>query len=99
VTDELRLSDEKDASRYALHRGDDLVSIIDYRDDGSTISFTRVFTVPTFRGQGYAAVIVERAVAELEARGDREVIPMCWYAAEWFEAHPEHAGILHARTS
>jgi uncharacterized protein len=97
VVTDLRFADEPDASRYALHRGDDLVSIIDYRDDGRSLAMTRVFTVPTFRGHGYAAEIVARAVTELEARGDREVIPVCWYAAEWFERHPEHAGILQAR--
>jgi uncharacterized protein len=96
---ELRLTDEKDASRYALHRGDELVSIIDYRDDGRTIAMTRVYTVPTFRGQGLAGEIVARAVAELEDRGDRKVLPVCWYAEEWFDAHPEHAGILAARAS
>jgi predicted GNAT family acetyltransferase len=96
VTD-LRFVDEPDASRYALYRGEDLVSVVDYRDDGSSVVFSRVYTVPTFRGHGYAAVVVERAVAELEARGDRTVVPLCWYAAEWFEQHPEHAGIVASR--
>ena len=54
-------------------------------------------TPPPFRGKGYAAEIVARAVAELEERGDREIIPVCWYVAEWFDRHPEHAGILKAR--
>ncbi|KZE88710.1 GNAT family N-acetyltransferase [Microbacterium sp. TNHR37B] len=90
-------ADEKDASRYTLHRGDDLVSIIDYRDDGRTLAMTRVYTVPTFRGHGYAAEVVDRAVAELEERADRVVQPVCWYAADWFAAHPERSGILAPR--
>lgn len=94
---DLTFADQKDASRYTLHRGSDLVSVLDYRDDGRTIALTRAFTIPTFRGQGYAAEVVERAVAELEARGDRVVSPVCWYVADWFEAHPEHADLLAAR--
>ncbi|MEV7693691.1 N-acetyltransferase [Microbacterium sp. NPDC089189] len=94
---EFRFSDDKDASRYTLHRGDDLVSVLDYRDDGRSVSMVRAFTIPTFRGHGYAAEIVDRAVTALEAAGDREVIPMCWYVADWFAAHPERAGILRAR--
>ena len=90
-------ANETDASRYTLHRGDDLVSVLDYRDDGSTVALTRAFTIPTFRGHGYAGEIVERAVAELEAQGDRKVSPVCWYVADWFEAHPERAGILKER--
>jgi uncharacterized protein len=96
---EFRFADETDASRYTLHRGDDLVSVLDYRDDGRTVALTRAYTVPTFRGHGYAGELVDRAVTALEAQGDREVIPVCWYAAEWFEAHPERAGIVQQRRS
>jgi len=91
---DLRFENQADASRWALYRGDDLLSVLDYRDDGRTIAMTRAYTVPNHRGHGYAAEVVARAVTELEAAGDRTVIPTCWYVADWFEAHPEHRGIL-----
>lgn len=69
VVTELRFTDEKDASRYTLHRGDDLVSVLDYNDDGRTVAMTRAYTIPTFRGKGYARELVDRAVAHLEAEG------------------------------
>ena len=93
----LTFTHEPDASRYTLHRGENLVSVLDYRDDGRSVAMTRAYTVPTFRGHGYAGELVDRAVAELEARGDRQVIPVCWYVADWFDAHPERAGILRHR--
>ncbi|TXK12008.1 GNAT family N-acetyltransferase [Microbacterium hatanonis] len=94
---DLRFTDEKDASRYTLHNGDDLVSVLDYRDDGRTVAMTRAYTIPTFRGHGYAGELVERAVAELERDGSRQVSPVCWYVNDWFDARPERAGILEAR--
>ena len=97
VMADLLFADDKTASRYTLHDGDDLVSVLDYRDDGRTVALTRAFTIPTFRGHGYAAVITERAVDAIEAAGDREILPVCWYVGEWFEAHPERAAILHQR--
>lgn len=90
---------EPDASRYTLFRGDQLVSVLDYRDDGRTVAMTRAYTVPTFRGNGYAGEVVERAVAMLEQQGDRQVIPVCWYVADWFAAHPERSSILQQRAS
>lgn len=99
MTENLRFTDETDASRFTLHRGDALVSVLDYRDDGRTVAMTRAYTIPTHRGHGYAGELVDRAVALLESRGDREVIPVCWYVAEWFDAHPDRAGILHRRAS
>ncbi len=83
------LTDEKDASRYTLSDDGILVSVLDYRDDGNTVALTRAFTIPTFRGNGYAAEIVAGAVADIEARGDRKVDAVCWYVADWFDAHPE----------
>lgn len=96
---DLRFANEPDASRYTLHRGDDLLSVLDYRDDGRTVALTRAYTVPPFRGHGYAGELVDRAVADLEQRGGRDVLPVCWYVAEWFAAHPERGGILRQRSA
>ena len=56
---------EDDASRYTLTRGGELLSVLDFRDDGRTIALTRAFTIPTFRGSGHAARVVAGAVAIL----------------------------------
>ncbi len=91
------LTDEKDASRYTLTRDGKLVSVLDYRDDGHTGARTRAYTVPAFRGNGYAGKVVEGAVADIAERGDRKVDAVCWYVAEWFTAHPEQSGLLRSR--
>ncbi|MGB4137868.1 MAG: GNAT family N-acetyltransferase [Microbacterium sp.] len=91
------LADEQDASRYTLTRDGVLVSVLDYRDDGSTVALTRAFTLPVFRGQGIAARIVEGAVADIESRGDRRIDAVCWYVADWFAAHPEKQRLLRER--
>ena len=93
----LAFTHEPEQSRYALRRGAELLTVLDYRDDGSTVAMTRAFTTPSARGNGYAAVMVDKAVAELEAAGDRKISPVCWYVAEWFAAHPERGGILQQR--
>ncbi|HWI31386.1 MAG TPA: GNAT family N-acetyltransferase [Microbacterium sp.] len=93
----LTFTHEPDASRYTLRRGDELLSVLDYRDDGRTVAMTRAYTVPTFRGHGYAAEVVARAVTELEVSGDRTVIPVCWYVADWFDDNPDRRGILQSR--
>ena len=96
---ELHFADDKTASRFTLHQGDDLVSVLDYRDDGRSVALTRAFTIPTFRGHGFAAVITEKAVDAIEAAGDREIVPVCWYVGGWFEVHPERAGLLQRRSA
>ena len=90
-------ANERDASRYTMRRGGVILSALDYRDDGRTVSFTRAFTNPPFRGNGYAADLTAFAVDDVEASGDRTIIPMCWYVADWFAAHPERSHLLAPR--
>ncbi len=90
-------SDEKDESRYAMRIDGELVGVLDYRILGDAISLTRAFTVPAHRGKGYAAQLVEYAVGDIERASERRIVPMCWYVAGWFEAHPERAGLLQRR--
>ncbi|MGF3056089.1 GNAT family N-acetyltransferase [Microbacterium sp. YY-01] len=94
---EFVVTNNTEQSRYELHRGTTLTGVADYRDDGTTVAITRVFTVPTFRKQGMAARVMDGAVADITARGGRNVDAVCWYAAEWFEKHPEHSGLLRQR--
>jgi predicted GNAT family acetyltransferase len=54
--------------------------------------------VPTFRGHGYAGELVGRAVQELEQTGDRKIVPVCWYVADWFDENPAHRGMLQSRS-
>lgn len=85
---------EADAQRYVLRRGDTIAALVDYRVNGNAVSFTHTFTQPAMRGQGLAARVVEFAVDDVEATSSRRILPMCWYVADWFEAHPERAELL-----
>ena len=85
---------EADANRYAMHIDGKLIGVLDYRIVGDSISLTRAFTQPTHRGQGLAAELMEYAVNDIEANSQHRVIPMCWYASQWFDEHPERADLL-----
>ncbi len=91
------LAHEPDAQRYVLRTGDTIAALVDYRINGDAISLTHTFTQPALRGQGLAAEVVEFAVNDVEATSGRRIVPMCWYVADWFEAHPERAGLLATR--
>ena len=87
-------SHEPDASRYAMHIDGQLVAVVDYRLTETSISFTRTFTAPTMRGNGFAEKVVTFAADDVEQNSSRRVVPMCWYVGDWFERHPERAGLL-----
>ena len=87
-------ANEPDASRYTMRIDGDLVGVLDYAVNGSVISFVRSFTNPQYRGNGYAGELVEFAANDVENSSAKKIIPMCWYVADWFAAHPDRAGLL-----
>ncbi|MFZ2964092.1 MAG: GNAT family N-acetyltransferase [Rhodoglobus sp.] len=85
---------EPDAGRYTLVVDGELVAVADYRINGDSISFNHTYTEPKRRGHGYAAEVVEFAIDDVAKNSGRRVVPMCWYVADWFDAHPERAELL-----
>ena len=85
------------AHRYTMLVGGEPVSFLEYRDHGSSIVFHHTVTVPPFRGRGFAAKLVEHAVDDVERSGRGPITPSCWFVAEWFDRHPDRAGLLAAR--
>jgi predicted GNAT family acetyltransferase len=85
---------EPDARRYALRIDGQLACIVDYTVNANAIALTRTFTQPPMRGQGLAGELVEFAINDIEATTPYRVVPACWYVSEWFEKHPERAGLL-----
>jgi uncharacterized protein len=79
--------------RWILKVDGQIASALDYADNGTVVSMTRTFTNPQYRKQGLGAELVAHAVDEVEAQGKR-VVPMCWFVADWFEAHPERKALV-----
>jgi predicted GNAT family acetyltransferase len=84
---------DPEAKRYTMLVGGAPVSILEYRDQGSSVVFHHTVTVPQHRGHGYASKLVEHAVDDMEAAGRGPITPTCWFAAEWFDRHPERASM------
>lgn len=89
-----QLSHEPDAQRYVLRIDDTIVAIADYNVNGNQISFHHTFTNPSFRTRGYAGEVVAFAIDDVEKNTTYRVVPMCWYVADWFDAHDEKRELL-----
>lgn len=88
---------DEGAHRYTMLVGGEPVSFLEYQDHGSSLVFHHTVTIPKFRGRGFAAKLVEHAVDDVQAAGRGSITPTCWFVAEWFDRHPDRAGLLAAR--
>ncbi|PPF80563.1 GNAT family N-acetyltransferase [Subtercola sp. Z020] len=88
------LLNDTEHQRYMLRIDGALVSAADYVLRDNSISFTHTFTDPKRRSQGFANEVVTFAVDDVEQNTTHRVVPMCWYVGQWFDQHPERAGLL-----
>ena len=88
------LEHDADAHQYRLVRDGEVLSFADYRplDDGTTLVFHHTLTPPRYRGNGYAAELIGRALDDVRAAG-RKVVPTCWFVDEFIGLHPDYADL------
>jgi predicted GNAT family acetyltransferase len=93
--DQIALERSTGSGRYSYTFADGEQAELTYVERGdNVIAITHTYTPPHHRGQGTAAVLVERAVSEARKTGTK-IIPACWFAREQFQFHPEWRDLLH----
>ena len=91
TTLEVRRVDER--SRYELVADGEVLGVCDFSERGSLVLFPHTEIAYEHRGQGLGERLVEEAMEDVRARGQK-VVPGCWFVAEWFELHPEARDLL-----
>ena len=56
--------------------------------DEHTVTIASTVVDNTLRGQGVAGALLDTLAQELRASG-RRAVPVCSYAVQWFQRHPE----------
>jgi predicted GNAT family acetyltransferase len=87
--------DDAERSRYEILVDGDVVGFADYHVDGTTWTFPHTVIQPALRGRGLGAELVRAALDDVRRAGGR-VVPLCWYVAEFIDAHPDYGDLLAA---
>ena len=88
-TTDLIVRKAEDHGRYELLDGDDVIGIADYRVQDGVVVLPHTVIAPARRGQGLGDVLVRHALDDVRSEG-RQVVPACWFVAEFIGAHPEY---------
>jgi predicted GNAT family acetyltransferase len=86
--------DNPGASRYEVLLDGEVVGFADYVEHGDRVELPHTVIDRSMRGQGLAALLVQRVLDELRAQ-DRRVVPTCWYVAQFIDTHAGYDEILH----
>ena len=92
---EAEVRNNTEESRYELVVDAEVIGVAEYRRQGDTLVFPHTQVKSSFRGQGMGARLVQAALDDVRAHGQR-VVPRCWYVAEFIDANPEYRDLLAA---
>jgi predicted GNAT family acetyltransferase len=80
-------------SRYELRLDDEVVGVLDYREEDGVRSFTHTGVDSEHRGQGLAGELVEFALRD-SREADVQVLPYCWYVRDHIAERREHLDLV-----
>jgi hypothetical protein len=86
------ITDNRDAGRYELAIGDQVVFAV-YRRNGSNLAIRHVEAPPNLRGTGAAGRLMEAIMQRAQAE-NLTVTPLCSYAAAWLRRHPAYRDLV-----
>lgn len=87
MTDDTRVADNPDESRYDLWVGEKLAGSAYYDERGGLTVFTHTEIDDAFGGQGLGKVLAAAALDDVVARG-RTIVPVCPFIAGYLKKNP-----------
>ncbi|HZI64428.1 MAG TPA: GNAT family N-acetyltransferase [Thermoanaerobaculia bacterium] len=87
---------DKAARRFTLDRSGRRSHLTYRLLDSSTVDFVSTWVDPALRGRGIGARLVEHAL-EWADRQDLQVLPSCWFVAEFIAHNPRYRPLAVAR--
>jgi len=87
MTDETRVVDDPDESRYELWAGEKLAGMAFYDERGDLTVFTHTEIDDAFSGQGLGKVLAAAALDDVVAKG-RTIVPVCPFISGYLKKHP-----------
>lgn len=87
------VEDHPERSRYEATIDGQMVAFAEYQVRGDLVVMPHTVTLAAHRGNGYAALVVRRALDDIRAAG-RRVVPSCWYVAQYIDEHPDDADLV-----
>lgn len=92
-SDDVRVVDDPERSRFEIHTGGELAGHAEYRLRPGRMVLTHTEVDDRFQGRGLAGRLARSA---LDAARDRElpVTPLCSYIADYIRKHPEYVPLV-----
>jgi len=89
----IEVTEQVEAGRYEVRVDGELAGFADRTVRDGLMVLPHTVVEPRFRGRGLAAELVRRALDDARAQG-LQVVPRCWYVAQYIGDHPADQDLL-----
>lgn len=90
ATDDLTWTDNRDARRWEVKRGEEVIAFAEYRTEPERITFTHTVVDPGYEGRGIGSRLARTILADAVERGLR-IVPRCPFIRTYIERHDQYA--------
>ena len=89
---EIKINRNDETSRYELTVDGKLAAFAQFISASDVVIFPHTVTIPQFEGQGLASQLIQKAMDDMKAAGNK-VLPTCPFVAHWLTKHPDYADL------
>ena len=93
--DDVVISHQPEKSRYQATVGGEVAGFAQYQLTDEIIVFTHTEVDPAYEGRGVGSALAAFALADVEADGRRQVLPICPFIKAWIGRHPDYHHLMY----
>lgn len=90
----LDIVDNPQQERYEARIDGELVGYAEYQIANRIVVFTHTEVMPDHEGQGIASALARFALDDVQAQGQRKVVPLCPFIKRWIGRHREYIPLV-----
>jgi len=90
----IEVIDNPDQSRYEAFLDGALAGFAQYELRPASIVFFHTEVDPAFEGHGIGSSLIKASLADVRAKGERNVIPTCPFYRSYLTKHPEYDDLI-----
>jgi predicted GNAT family acetyltransferase len=91
---DIEVTDNTKLERYEAHLGGELAGFAQYELRPGSIVFFHTEVDPAFEGHGIGSTLIKQSLADVRAKGERNVIPTCPFYRSYLTKHPEYDDLI-----
>jgi predicted GNAT family acetyltransferase len=91
---DVEVTDNPEQSRYEAGVDGELAGYSEYHLTRSSIVFTHTLVFDEFEGHGVGSALARKALDDVRAKGERDVVPVCPFFHGFIDVHPEYADLV-----